>query len=109
MARVANKVAIVTGAAMGIGKACAELLAAEGAAVAVTDREIAAGKDVSDLLSKAGCRAIFIEHDVSREDHWERVVAEVLKALHQRNLRPCSVCGTSFRSRCWPMSLANAG
>jgi NAD(P)-dependent dehydrogenase (short-subunit alcohol dehydrogenase family) len=81
MPRVANKVAIVTGAAMGIGKACAELLAAEGAAVAVTDRETAAGKNVSDALSKAGCRSIFLQHDVSREADWERVVAEVLKAF----------------------------
>jgi NAD(P)-dependent dehydrogenase (short-subunit alcohol dehydrogenase family) len=81
MKRVADKVAIVTGAAMGIGKACAELLAAEGAAVAITDRETAAGRAVSDVLSNAGHRAIFIEHDVSREDQWERVVAEVLNTF----------------------------
>lgn len=81
MPRVANKVAIVTGAAMGIGKACAELLASEGAAVAITDRETAAGKAVNDALLKDGRRSIFVEHDVSREDHWERVVVDVLKAF----------------------------
>ena len=81
MPRVANKVAIVTGAAMGIGKACAELLAGEGAAVAITDCEVAAGREVNDAILKNGGRSIFVEHDVSREDHWERVIADVLKAF----------------------------
>ena len=81
MPRVADKVAIVTGGAMGIGQACAELLAAEGAAVAITDRNADAGKTVVDALSAVGHRVIFIDHDVSREDHWERVVAEVVKAF----------------------------
>lgn len=81
MPRVANKVAIVTGAAMGIGRASAELLASEGAAVAITDRAAAAGKELNDTLLHAGCRSIFLEHDVSREDHWERVIADVLKAF----------------------------
>jgi len=81
MPRVANKVAIVTGAAMGIGKACAELLACEGAAVALTDRETAAGRELNDTLLKKGRRSIFVEHDVSREDQWRRVIEEVLKAF----------------------------
>lgn len=81
MPRVADKVAIITGAAMGIGKACAELLAAEGAAVAITDREAAPGREVRDTLLKAGYKAIFVEHDVSRENDWERVVTEVVNAF----------------------------
>ena len=51
MPRVAGKVAIVTGGAMGIGQACAELLAAEGAAVVVTDLETEDGKKVVDALT----------------------------------------------------------
>jgi len=79
--RVANKVAIVTGGAMGIGKACAELLAAEGAAVVVTDREIEAGNNVVNALSAQGHSAIFVEHDVGDEEGWKWVIDASLKAF----------------------------
>ncbi len=79
MPRVADKVAIVTGAAMGIGKACAELLSAEGAAVAITDRETAAGKELNASLLALGRRSMFVEHDVSREEDWKTVVEAVAK------------------------------
>lgn len=72
---------MVTGGAMGIGQACAELLAAEGAAVAVTDRDTATGTKVVDALVALGRRAIFIEHDVSREDHWQSAVDVVVKTF----------------------------
>jgi len=75
MKRVAGKVALVTGGAMGIGRACAELLAAEGAAVAITDRDALAGEEVAAALTAAGHRAIFFEHDVGNEDQWEEVIA----------------------------------
>ena len=81
MPRVAGKVAIVTGGAMGIGQACAELLAAEGASVVVTDREIAAGTKVVDALSAQGHSAIFVEHDVGDEEGWKRVIDASLKAF----------------------------
>lgn len=81
MPRVAGKVAMVTGGAMGIGQACAELLAAEGAAVAVTDRNTAAGTKVVDALVALNRRAIFIEHDVSREDQWQSAVDVVVKTF----------------------------
>lgn len=64
---------------MGIGKACAELLAAEGASVAVTDRESVAGQQVVDALTAIGHRVIFIEQDVGDEDQWAKVVSQVVK------------------------------
>ena len=79
MGRVDGKVAIVTGAAMGIGKACAELLAAEGASVAVTDKEEEEGRNVADALTAAGLRAIFIQQDVGDEDEWKKVVDQTVK------------------------------
>jgi Dehydrogenases with different specificities (related to short-chain alcohol dehydrogenases) len=81
MPRVQGKVALVTGGAMGIGQACAELLAAEGAAVAVTDREVDMGRAVADKITAAGGRAIFIEHDVSLEEQWKHAVSETVGAL----------------------------
>jgi NAD(P)-dependent dehydrogenase (short-subunit alcohol dehydrogenase family) len=72
---------MVTGGAMGIGRACAELLAAEGAAVAVTDRDVSDGAVVADALTALGHSAIFITHEVSQEAAWEQAVATVVSKL----------------------------
>lgn len=74
MSRVAGKVALVTGGAMGIGRACAELLSAEGATVVVTDRELQEGQKVVNELVALGRRALFVDHDVSREDRWQHAI-----------------------------------
>ena len=79
MGRVAGKVAIVTGAAMGIGKAAAELLAAEGAFVVATDREEEAGRKVVDALVAEGHSAIFVQQDVGDEDEWKKCVDQTVK------------------------------
>jgi NAD(P)-dependent dehydrogenase (short-subunit alcohol dehydrogenase family) len=83
MARVKDKVALVTGGAMGIGRACAMTLAREGARVVVTDVQDAEGKTVVEEISAAGGDARYIHHDVTREDAWKSVIAEVL-AAHNR-------------------------
>jgi NAD(P)-dependent dehydrogenase (short-subunit alcohol dehydrogenase family) len=83
MPRVAGKVAVITGGAMGIGQACAELLAAEGAAVVVTDRELEAGQKVVDGLVARGFRALFIEHDVGDEPAWARVFTNAVEHFGQ--------------------------
>lgn len=91
MPRVAGKVAIVTGGAMGIGQACAELLVPEGAAVVVTDRETESGKAVVDALEAAGHRAMFIEHDVGDEEGWKKVIDATVNAFgtgRQEPFRP---------------------
>jgi NAD(P)-dependent dehydrogenase (short-subunit alcohol dehydrogenase family) len=75
--RVKGKVALVTGAASGIGRASALLLAKEGAAVAVTDIQDDAGKDVVHAIKKDGGAALYIHHDVADEAAWESVVAQV--------------------------------
>jgi NAD(P)-dependent dehydrogenase (short-subunit alcohol dehydrogenase family) len=74
-------VALVTGAAMGIGRACAELLAAEGAAVVATDREAATGTEVVKGIQSAGGRAVFFAHDVTREADWSRAIDETRRAF----------------------------
>ena len=64
MGQVAGKVAIVTGGASGIGEACAETLAREGAAVLLTDIDDALGKDVVQRITKAGGKAAWLKPDV---------------------------------------------
>ena len=69
--RVEGKVALVTGGASGIGRACAERLAAEGAKVVVTDVQDAKGEEVAEGLADG----LYLRHDVTDEDAWIKVVA----------------------------------
>jgi NAD(P)-dependent dehydrogenase (short-subunit alcohol dehydrogenase family) len=75
--RVDGKVALVTGGASGIGRGCAERLAAEGAVVVVTDLQDAKGAEAVDAIGQAGGRAEYLRHDVTDEPAWERVVGEI--------------------------------
>lgn len=74
-----QKVALVTGAAQGIGAAVARTLAAAGAAVIVTDLESRSemAKAVVAGISDSGCSAEFTVLDVSAESHWQSVMDQV--------------------------------
>ncbi len=77
MGRVSGKVALVTGGASGIGAGCAEALAREGAAVVITDVQDEKGRSLAETLAGAGATAVYLHHDVTSEDEWTDVVAEV--------------------------------
>lgn len=73
MGRLAGKVAIITGAASGIGAAGARLFVAEGAKVVMTDIQ-----DGAAIAAELGKAAIFRKHDVTDEAGWAQVVDTAL-------------------------------
>ena len=77
--RLADKVAIVTGATFGIGKETVLLFAQEGAKVVVSGRTVEAGQRVAQEIKAAGGEAIFVQADVSVADDVKRLVEETVK------------------------------
>ncbi|RAR44323.1 SDR family NAD(P)-dependent oxidoreductase [Paenibacillus sp. MDMC362] len=79
MGRLDNKVAIITGAAGGMGKADALLFVQEGAKVAITDLQEDKIKDVVAEIEALGGEAIGFKHNVASEEDWVRVVDETVQ------------------------------
>jgi NAD(P)-dependent dehydrogenase (short-subunit alcohol dehydrogenase family) len=84
MGQLEGKVAIVTGGASGIGAACAETLAREGARVVVGDIDDAGGLALVDRIKQSGGNAVYRRHDVASEAGWPALIAtaEALGGLH---------------------------
>lgn len=74
MGRISGKVAIVTGGARGLGLAATQALLAEGARVAITDRDAETGQKSAEAL---GADAMFVQHDVRDASQWETAFAQV--------------------------------
>ncbi|MGI9228862.1 MAG: SDR family oxidoreductase [Gammaproteobacteria bacterium] len=85
MGRVDGKVALITGAASGLGKADAQLLAKEGAKVVLTDIN-EAGEQVAKEITAAGGEAIFLKQDVSEEQQWIDTLAKIEKHYGKLNV-----------------------
>jgi NAD(P)-dependent dehydrogenase (short-subunit alcohol dehydrogenase family) len=74
--KLAGKVAIVTGAASGIGRASAIAFAREGAKVVVADRNTEGGRETVAAIEEAGAEAWFAHIDVSKEDEIRAMVGD---------------------------------
>jgi len=81
MGRVTGKTAIVTGGALGLGKAAAVMLAREGARLVVTDLKEAEGQAVVAGIKSAGGEAIFVKQNVAVEAEWQGLMEATLKAF----------------------------
>ena len=84
--RLKGKIAIISGGATGMGGASSRLFAAEGAAVAVIDRNKEAGEAVVAEIHEAGGKAVFAAADVADETQVNSAVASVTSALGPANV-----------------------
>src|SRR5260370_8336124 len=106
MGQVSGKAAIVTGGASGIGEACSETLAREGASVLITDIDDALGKAVVQRIANAGGKARYLHHDVRDEAAWPGVIGEAEKRFGRLDIMVANA-GIGIMSPIAEMTLAD--
>lgn len=79
--RLDGEIALVTGSTAGIGRTIATRVAAEGAAVVVTGRNVERGIGVVETITAGGGRAVFVPADLSQSNEPDRLVADALDAF----------------------------
>jgi 2,5-dichloro-2,5-cyclohexadiene-1,4-diol dehydrogenase 2 len=94
--RLADQVALITGAASGMGRAQAHLFAAEGAAVCVADINAEGGGRVVTEIQKAGGRAIFAKLNVTESAQWVAAVTATEAEFGALTIL-CNNAGANFR------------
>ena len=87
MGMVSDKIALITGAAAGIGRATALKFAEEGAKVVASDVNVAGGEETVDMIKKAGGEAIFVKTDISQ---WKDVANLVAKTVETYGRLDCA-------------------
>lgn len=101
MALVQDKIALVTGAGAGIGRATALKFAEEGAKVVVSDIDPVGGQETTDLVRKGSGEADFVQADVSKADDVSSMVDHVI-ATHGR--LDCAVNNAGIEGKIAPMT-----
>ena len=87
MKRLEGKVALITGAASGLGAATARLFAKEGAKVVVTTgKKVVEGRALVEDIKNEGGEAIFMKQDVTKESEWKEVIDELIRKYGKLNI-----------------------
>lgn len=86
MDRLKDKVAIITGATLGMGEAASRLFAEEGAKVVVVARNMERIEKLVNEIKEKGGEAIGVSADVALEEDWTRIVDETIKAFGKINI-----------------------
>lgn len=94
--RLQGQVALITGAASGMGAAQAELFAKEGASVCVADLNVDLGNTVVDRIQNNGGKAMFAQLDVTDSARWTEVVSETESEFGSITIL-CNNAGANFR------------
>jgi NAD(P)-dependent dehydrogenase (short-subunit alcohol dehydrogenase family) len=101
--RLKDKVAVVTGAAKGIGLACAKALAAEGAKVVLADVEVTAGEKAAEDIQAGGAEALFVACDVGEKAQVDALIGSVVAAYGRLD---CAVANAGIVYACDFLELA---
>lgn len=95
--RLEGKVAMITGGGAGIGRACAELFAHEGARVLIAELDAASGAAARDALLQRGHECLFVPTDVSEPESVERAVKAAIDAWGRIDILYNNVGGSTPR------------
>ncbi len=101
MTRYANQIALVTGAAQGVGRATAVRLAAEGASVVLVDRAVELGRSVQEEIRAQGGQAAFIDADLETHEGAQRMVRYALDLHGRIDVSVHNVGGTIWMKPFW--------
>ena len=101
--RLEGKVAVITGAAAGIGRACAERFAAEGAKVVLADVDVVKGEEAAEAIQQSGADALFVTCDAGDKGQVDAMIEFAVAAFGRLD---CVVANAGIVHSCDFLDLA---
>lgn len=111
--KLRDKIALITGAGSGIGRASAILFAREGAAIVVACRTAQNGQDTVDQITQNGGQAIFVKADVSKAEDAERMIKATIETygridilFNNAGMAPLPIPTEELEEELWDKTMA---